>query len=237
MMADNQSNGRRCFVTVGATAGFRQLLDEVTSPDFLHVLSSLGFGAMDIQCGPDINRVQQRLQEIPEGHTQGIRINPFAFTDKIKDYMLQCRSEKDVRLPGCIIAHAGMLPPPGDQSNALGTDMMLQAPAQSWKRCATPPLWWWSPIRLSWTTIKPSWQRSASASNGPYTASLGKQYALSISNSRPASSISATDTSPKQSPSQINSSTLVRSSICRRTRRLPFRYPRTSASPCSIGWR
>lgn len=105
----NRPSGRRCFVTVGATAGFRQLLEEILEPEFLKALSVLGFEFMDVQCGPDHGWFEERVQKMEDRSKYGIKIVAFGLTDNMMHYMLQCRGERGVRLPGCIIAHAGEL--------------------------------------------------------------------------------------------------------------------------------
>jgi len=95
---------RHCFVTVGATAPFRQLLEDVLSPDFLEFMSQDGFEHMTVQCGADLAWARDRLERL---NTFGIRVDVMDYTADIKEHMLLCRGEYKRRLAGCVISHAG----------------------------------------------------------------------------------------------------------------------------------
>jgi len=97
----------RCFVTVGATAGFRQLLEEVGDPSFLATLARLGFHSIDVQCGPDLAWFQAKLASLHDSEKHEMEVSAFDLTDNMQKYMVACRGERGVRLPGCIISHAG----------------------------------------------------------------------------------------------------------------------------------
>ena len=108
---DEMEFKRNCFVTVGATAGFRQLLEEVLSDRFLKKLASSGFAALTVQCGPDAKWFADQVSALPD--RQGLKITSFERTDDMKPYFLECRGQKGVQLAGCVVSHAGMfiLPP------------------------------------------------------------------------------------------------------------------------------
>lgn len=97
--------GRQCFITVGATAGFRQLIEEAMSDDFLRTLASLGYDRIDIQCGPDHDFFKMKASEIREFY--GLKIRHFGYTGDMQSHMVECRGKAGHRLPGCIISHAG----------------------------------------------------------------------------------------------------------------------------------
>lgn len=97
--------GRHCFVTIGATAGFRQLLVEILEPKFLQCLSSYGYDILDVQCGPDHEWFRSQADKLT--NTYGVAIHHFAYTDNMQDHLLECRGLAGRRLPGCIISHAG----------------------------------------------------------------------------------------------------------------------------------
>ncbi|GAB1316261.1 N-acetylglucosaminyldiphosphodolichol N-acetylglucosaminyltransferase catalytic subunit alg13 [Madurella fahalii] len=99
--------GRRCFVTVGATASFRALIEEVSSPSFLQCLAEHGYTRLDVQCGPDYQLFEQRINSLRDEDKHGIEIGMFAYTDAMADYMLACRGEIGVRPAGCVISHGG----------------------------------------------------------------------------------------------------------------------------------
>ncbi|KAK0644497.1 hypothetical protein B0T16DRAFT_331120 [Cercophora newfieldiana] len=96
-----------CFVTVGATAGFRQLLAEVASPAFFETLAALGFTRLSVQCGPDLAWFEERVAGLDAEAKRGIEVEAFDLTNSMQAHMIACRSERGVRLPGCIISHAG----------------------------------------------------------------------------------------------------------------------------------
>jgi len=97
--------GRICLVTVGATAGFRQLLIEVLQPQFLRSLSQHGFSLLQVQCGPDFAWFQEQTRSLCSVY--GVQIRSFDYTEDMMPHMLQCRGEANVRLPGVVISHAG----------------------------------------------------------------------------------------------------------------------------------
>ncbi|KAK4214643.1 hypothetical protein QBC37DRAFT_283250 [Rhypophila decipiens] len=97
--------GRHCFVTIGATAGFRQLLEEIIDDAFLRCLASFGYDTLDVQCGPDHGWFESQAAQLTE--TYGVRIQHFAYTDDMQTHMLESRGKAGYRLPGCIVSHAG----------------------------------------------------------------------------------------------------------------------------------
>src|SRR5207244_2831402 len=52
--AGSRKLARNCFVTVGATASFKLLLEEICRPEFLVQLRQCGYTGLDVQCGPDL---------------------------------------------------------------------------------------------------------------------------------------------------------------------------------------
>ncbi|KAK4447887.1 hypothetical protein QBC34DRAFT_120901 [Podospora aff. communis PSN243] len=104
--ASGRGSAPQCFVTVGATAGFRALLAEVASPTFFSTLAGLGFGRLAVQCGPDLAWFEETVAGLGTG-TCGIEVEAFDLTNDMQAYMLACRSERGSRRPGCIISHAG----------------------------------------------------------------------------------------------------------------------------------
>jgi len=103
----NRVLGRRCFVTIGATAAFRQLLVEIIQPEFLKCLSDNGFDVLEVQCGPDYDWFQEQVNALAETSKHGIDITCFALTNNMASHMLACRGEAGIRLAGCVISHAG----------------------------------------------------------------------------------------------------------------------------------
>ncbi|KAI8948425.1 hypothetical protein F4801DRAFT_459050 [Xylaria longipes] len=126
---DNQDTrlARTAFVTIGATASFRNLLQEVLSSKFLTTLRSLNFTDLVVQCGPDL----EYFDTIRPDHAQtsyGVKITTFSYAPDLKQYYLQA-SQGDgndgngKRARGVIISHAGS----GSIIEALEFDSKLVA--------------------------------------------------------------------------------------------------------------
>lgn len=105
---DNNSyagiEGRQCFVTVGATAGFRPLLSEVVKPEFLTCLADNNFDLLKVQCGEDFEWFDAQVKSLPPS---SVTIECFAFTENMTKHYVRSRGVKSVRLPGVVVAHAG----------------------------------------------------------------------------------------------------------------------------------
>ncbi|KAH6617299.1 hypothetical protein F5144DRAFT_660337 [Chaetomium tenue] len=99
--------GRCCFVTVGATAGFRSLLDEVTTAGFFDCLANHGYTFLHIQCGPDLAAVEGRIARLSDEEKRGISVLCFRYTDDMTAHIVSCRGQDNVRPAGCVIAHGG----------------------------------------------------------------------------------------------------------------------------------
>ncbi|CAJ2502708.1 Uu.00g101020.m01.CDS01 [Anthostomella pinea] len=101
---------RTAFVTTGATASFRALLEEVITPEFLMMLQALGYTDLVVQCGGDRDYFVDLVKKLGYA-TYGIKIRSFGFTSDIKTYMRQAaRGDSDargMRGMGVIITHAG----------------------------------------------------------------------------------------------------------------------------------
>ncbi|CAK7214021.1 N-acetylglucosaminyldiphosphodolichol N-acetylglucosaminyltransferase catalytic subunit alg13 [Sporothrix bragantina] len=129
---DNNSSkslaGRRCFVTVGATASFIKLLREVLAPHFLDCLAARGFRELVVQTGPDHEWALEQVASMGEltsflatakdtempAKTDAKRESPrwpvievVSYTTDLPSLMLPCRGEARKRLPGAMISHAG----------------------------------------------------------------------------------------------------------------------------------
>ena len=99
--------GRHCLVTVGATAGFRPLLDEVSTAGFLQSLAGHGFASLEVQCGPDHSAIWERLARLTEDERRGVAVSCFAYTGNMHAHIINCRGLAGVRPAGCVIAHGG----------------------------------------------------------------------------------------------------------------------------------
>ncbi|KAK0733273.1 glycosyltransferase family 28 C-terminal domain-containing protein [Lasiosphaeria miniovina] len=101
----SRHEGRMCLVTVGATAGFPQLLAEVIKPEFLQCLASYRFKRLEVQCGPDYDWFAAQVEALSDNY--GIDIRCFTYTKNMSLCYVRCRGEAGVRLAGCVITHAG----------------------------------------------------------------------------------------------------------------------------------
>ncbi|CAK7262971.1 N-acetylglucosaminyldiphosphodolichol N-acetylglucosaminyltransferase catalytic subunit alg13 [Sporothrix epigloea] len=110
--------GRRCFVTVGATASFIKLLREVLAPNFLDFLAARDFCELVVQTGPDHEWALQQVASLgelaatrtPDTGKESPRwpvIDVIPYTTDILSMMLLCRGEAKRRLAGAMISHAG----------------------------------------------------------------------------------------------------------------------------------
>ncbi|KXJ90972.1 hypothetical protein Micbo1qcDRAFT_195801 [Microdochium bolleyi] len=108
---------RTCFVTIGATAGFRPLLEEVASGDFRQKLRSLGYTRLLVQCGPDLEYFKTATSTSStlgskDSASDNLQIESFAYTDEIGKMMQLAGpsaegGEQGRRGYGVIISHAG----------------------------------------------------------------------------------------------------------------------------------
>ena len=67
----------------------------------------MGFHSIDVQCGPDLAWFQAKLASLHDSEKHEMEVSAFDLTDNMQKYMVACRGERGVRLPGCIISHAG----------------------------------------------------------------------------------------------------------------------------------
>ena len=96
---------RSCFVTVGATTGFRALLEEILSDQFLSTLAAQGYGHLTVQAGPDHRWFKTCADALQDSH--GLQIDSFERSHNMQHEFLRCRGQKDKQLAGCVISHAG----------------------------------------------------------------------------------------------------------------------------------
>ncbi|GKU13606.1 unnamed protein product [Fusarium langsethiae] len=99
---------RVCLVTVGATAGFKTLIDSVLSVSFWHYIASQGFTELHIQCGPDIVSARQQLTLLKVEAPRGLTIDIFDVKKNLmKEEMILCKDLEGKRQLGLVISHAG----------------------------------------------------------------------------------------------------------------------------------
>lgn len=111
------SLSRTCFVTIGATAGFRPLLDEIASGRFRSKLQDLGYTKLVVQCGPDVDYFQAAVAQSESNcslatTSSKLSIESFAYTDDIGSMMRLAgpssgHDDGVQRGYGVIVSHAG----------------------------------------------------------------------------------------------------------------------------------
>lgn len=95
--------GKRCFVTIGATAAFDALIEAVLEPSVLSQLASAGYTQLLVQYGKDGRKLFENLTTGEEQKSFGIGFAGFDFdANGLSDYMAQARDSG-----GCVISHAG----------------------------------------------------------------------------------------------------------------------------------
>jgi beta-1,4-N-acetylglucosaminyltransferase len=109
MAATTDPSEQFCLVTVGATVGFKSLVQEVIHPEFWNFLRSKGFTHLRIQCGPDIPWAAMRLASFQHESPKGLEVQVFETSKNLmKEEMTLCQSKPGARRQGIIISHAGM---------------------------------------------------------------------------------------------------------------------------------
>ncbi len=109
-----QSKPRKlCFVTIGATAAFDQLIKAALSPKFLQRLQASGYTDLRLQYGKDGQMILEDFRSrfgSKSGEEFGIKITGFDFNKKgLGSEMRAAKGEGD-RLEGVVISHAGINP-------------------------------------------------------------------------------------------------------------------------------
>jgi beta-1,4-N-acetylglucosaminyltransferase len=115
-MAEETEKKRRtkvCFVTVGATAKFDDLIQELLGDDCVNALASVGYSVISLQYGHGkelAERCYTKLLQTFQDHLPGnIVIDAFDFSQvPLTDLMRRAKAEQG-REEGMIITHAGIL--------------------------------------------------------------------------------------------------------------------------------
>jgi beta-1,4-N-acetylglucosaminyltransferase len=95
---------KECFVTIGATAGFEELLIAAVSDDVLNTLADIGFTDLTVQCGT----MNEYFSKIKPTDSKGLRITNFDFkAHGLENEMKRCQSRNGVSQEGLVICHAG----------------------------------------------------------------------------------------------------------------------------------
>lgn len=98
-----------CFVTVGATASFHKLLEQILSSQFLETLSKRGYTHLLIQYGKDGQELFQNFIDSDQPH-HGLTLGGFDFQPSIEAQMMMTVEREALEQErGLIICHAGMI--------------------------------------------------------------------------------------------------------------------------------
>ncbi|KAL8915586.1 MAG: hypothetical protein Q9171_000151 [Xanthocarpia ochracea] len=101
---------RVCFVTIGATAAFDQLLEAVLTSEFLQTLQASGYTKLVLQYGENGHSLLETFKaNVVSGHADnhGIDISGFDFNKSgLGQEMSSVKAAKD-RTEGVVISHAG----------------------------------------------------------------------------------------------------------------------------------
>ena len=104
---------KRCFVTVGATAAFKDLLTAILSRSFLDSLSDAGYTDLIVQYGVDgksvVDDFQQQQQQLRHGEspTGQVTIKSFDFNRDGLGQEMRAAKAEDGATEGVVISHAG----------------------------------------------------------------------------------------------------------------------------------
>lgn len=103
--ANEKKLERVCFVTTGATAEFRELIEALFKPDVLELLVKEGFTKLHVQCGATLKDIHSLL---PPDLEAPLKIRCYDFKKNgLREDMLECQERKGIRQRGIVIMHAG----------------------------------------------------------------------------------------------------------------------------------
>ncbi|KAL8668136.1 MAG: hypothetical protein Q9202_000114 [Teloschistes flavicans] len=112
---------RVCFVTIGATAAFDQLLKAVLTPDFLQALRALNYTLLSLQYGKNGAKIlEEECVTSAKATSYGIEITGFDFNRHGLGQEMWCCKAGEGRAEGVVISHAGTANP--DQIASAQTD-------------------------------------------------------------------------------------------------------------------
>ncbi|KIX95302.1 uncharacterized protein Z520_08819 [Fonsecaea multimorphosa CBS 102226] len=108
--SSSNASGKRCFVTIGATAPFNSLVRAVLEPTFIKPLCDAGYTQLRVQYGNQEGEAifQERCKILKEaGFDQGIEITGFGFNrEGLRGEMLAVKGQSP-QDEGMVISHAG----------------------------------------------------------------------------------------------------------------------------------
>ncbi|KAL8694022.1 MAG: hypothetical protein Q9218_001260 [Villophora microphyllina] len=98
---------RVCFVTIGATAAFDQLLKAVLTPEFLQALQALGYTTLSLQYGKNGAKILAESEASRQAKGYGIELSGFDFNEQGLGQEMWCCKAAEGRTEGVVISHAG----------------------------------------------------------------------------------------------------------------------------------
>ena len=97
-----------CFVTVGATASFEALLEQVLTSEFLETLADRDYTHLLLQYGKDGEKIYNNFLQSGVSH-HGLTLGGFDFKPSIEPEMVMTTErEKPQQERGLVICHGGM---------------------------------------------------------------------------------------------------------------------------------
>ena len=99
-----------CFVTIGATASFDELIAGTLSPAFLAALRDAGYTDLLLQYGKEGEKLLQKFQKesaLNGEQDYGVRIQGFAFKKDGLEKEMRAAKGEDNASEGVVISHAG----------------------------------------------------------------------------------------------------------------------------------
>lgn len=99
--------GKRCFVTIGATAPFNSLIRAVLAHGFLAALKSHGFTELRLQHGDEGAHILHEADVSNIKQNYDIDVTGFAFKTEGLDGEMRALQHQDVAKEGAIVSHAG----------------------------------------------------------------------------------------------------------------------------------
>lgn len=99
-----------CFITTGATAEFRDLIEAVLTPECMQLFKKESFTTLTFQCGATLEDFERLKRErLQPADMEGLQITAFDFKQSLTEDMRKCQASGSYsRLQGLVILHAGM---------------------------------------------------------------------------------------------------------------------------------
>ncbi|CAG7934695.1 unnamed protein product [Penicillium olsonii] len=170
-----------CFVTVGATASFEKLLEQVLSSAFLEALAQRHYTHLLLQYGKDGEKVYNEFLASGKSH-HGLTVGGFDFKPSIEPEMIMTTERKQAQQErGLIISHAGMtfhLRPHFGGFESFEDLNVMQEAGPFWQDFVWAHLWLWFltptlPIITS-RNLPMCWSKTTTQSAVPFRSAIAK---------------------------------------------------------------